>query len=256
MKSIVTIWVMMTIPCLLMAQNVEVFTGQTRAAAGTEKKVDLFSKGLIDYGFSGQVQASAQAVKINIGEPQGFYVPIYLLVGATNGDIGSEKLNKSTVLSMINSTGGLLNLSTNFYVKLLESNSGITNLRFTSQLGGKLVTGRDSLSSDGKATPMGFLEAGLFFQTGAWEADAGYEEGGIFWLQARYAIMSMAKDDLKSYFGEAVNQLPAGPKIEMGILIKNKVNIKLSYFKAVSGERIPTLNDGQFRLALDYSVFK
>ena len=238
------------------AQNVEVYTGSPKAGAGSEKNLELFGKGLLDYGFAGQVQASAQALKINIGEPKGFYLPVYLLVGATNGDIGSEKINKSTVLSMINSTGGLMNLSTNFYAKLYASESAITSLRFTSQLGAKLVTGRDSLTNDGQIRPMGFFEGGLVFQTGAWEADAGYEEGGIFWVQARYAIMSMAKDDLKSYFGEKVDQLPSGPKLELGILIKNKVNIKLSYFKAVTGQNVPTLNDGQFRVALDYNVSK
>ncbi|WP_285056593.1 hypothetical protein [Pedobacter ginsengisoli] len=240
------------------AQVVEVFTGHLEKSDSTSQKtksVELFGKGLIDYGFQGQLQTTAQAVKVNIGEPDAFYLPLYLLVGATSGDFGTNELNKNTVLSLINPTGGVLNLSSNLYLKIFSSKSDITSLKFTTLFGGKLVSGRDVTNASALLKPAGFVDAGLYFQTGAWEEDTGYQDGGVFWLQARYGIIGMSKSDLSSYFGNTAS-VPHGPKIELGILVKNKVNIKLSYYKAVGTTNIPTLDKNQFRLALDYSVFK
>jgi len=237
------------------AQNVEVFTGSARFAAGAIKTVESFGKGLVDYGFSGQLQTTAQFLKVNLGEPQGFYVPIYLLVGATSGDFGADKVNKGTILGLVNSTGGVVNLSGNFYANLYKSKSGITNLKFSTLAGAKVVSGRDS-TSGGQLKPAAFIESGLYFQTGAWADGTDYQDGGVFWIQARYALIAMSQDDLKTFFGNNQGQMPSGPKIEMGIFIKDRVNVKLSFYKAITGKDIPTLGDSQFRIGLDYSVAK
>lgn len=257
MKTILTSLFILSSTISLIAQNVEVINeNRAKTFAAGEKKPILFGKTLLDYGYSGQLQASTQALKINIGEPQGFYLPVYLLVGTANGDLGSNESNKGTVASLINSSGGTVNLSGNFYVNLLKSSSGITSLKFSTLLGGKLVTGRDVTTGSGLFKPSGFAESGLYFQTGAWEDGGQYKDGGIFWLQARYAALTMSKDDLRSFFGDDALSAPTGPKIELGIFIESKVNIKLSFFKPVTGTKIPTLSSNQFKLALDYSVSK
>lgn len=238
------------------AQEVEVYTGisDSLSLAAEEKSVELFGKGLLDYGFEGQLQAAAQAVKINVGEPNGFYLPIYLLVGATSGDFGSSEINKGTVMNLINPTGGTFNLSTNVYVKLFSSESGITSLKFNSYLAGKLISGRNLVDNSAQMKPSGYFDSGLFFQTGAWVDEDGYKDGGIFWIQAKYSLSYMDKEDLQSYFGPSVTTAPHGPRVEIGCLIEGRVNIKLSYYKSADRDEVPTLNDSQFRIALDYSV--
>jgi hypothetical protein len=247
---------LMLVSSNLMAQEVEVYTGpRPGGLAGEKKNFELFGKGLLDYGFEGQLQATAQAIKINIGEPNKFSLPISLLVGATNSDIGSPALNKSTVMSLISPTGGTTNVSTNFYLKLFGSGTGITSLKLSGLVAGKLITGRDSATNKSTSKPSGYFDGGLYFQTGAWTDEDGYKDGGIFWAQAKYTASYMAEEDLKTYFGPSVQGIPHGPRVEIGCFIQNRVNIKLSYYKAIGGKEIPTLNDSQFRLALDYSVF-
>jgi hypothetical protein len=243
--------------CLCCAQQVEINTGTSDGNfAGEKKQIEFFGKGLLDYGFEGQLQATAQAVKVNIGEPNGFYLPVYLLVGATNSDLGSAELNKSAVMNLINPTGGTLNLSSNFYIKFYESESKVTSLKFNGYIAGKLISGRDAVTNESFSKPSVFFDGGLIFQTGAWTEDEGYKDGGVFWMQAKYAASYMAAEDLRSYFGESVNGIPHGVRFELGCYIKSRINIKLSYYKAINSSNIPTLNDGQFRLALDYNVFK
>lgn len=218
--------------------------------------IELFGKGLLDYGFEGQLQATAQAVKVNVGEPNAIYIPIYLLIGATNGDFGASELNKGTVMSIINPCGGTLNLSTNFYIKLYSSRTGITSLKYNSFLAGKLVSGRDNLN-ESIIKPSMFFDGGLFFQTGAWLDEDGYKDGGVFWLQAKYTASYLSRNNIEEFFNiNTTNEILHGPRIEMGIFIENRVNIKLSFMKIINDENIPTLDKGQFRVGLDYSVVK
>lgn len=221
-----------------------------------QQGVELFGRGLLDYGFEGQLQATTQFLKINIGEPNKFFIPVYLLIGATSGDFGKEQLNKNTIMSLISPSGGLLNLNGNLYFRIFGKDDAVTSLKFNSMIGAKLITGRNLVNNEALIKPVAFADPGLYFQTGAWSPEDGYKKGGIFWLQAKYALFAMDKSGLSEYFGATANSVPQGVRLEMGIFVERRVNIKLSYFKASAGKNIPTLNDGQFRLALDYSVFK
>jgi hypothetical protein len=241
----------------LVAQVVEVYTGKRPGAfAVEEKKLELFGRGLLDFGSEGQLQTTAQVIKINIGEPNKFNLPIYLLVGSINGDIGTSNLNKSTVMSLINPVGGTLNLSTNYLINLYKSNSEITQIRLSGLLSGKLITGRNYSTSEPISNTSAYFDSGLYFQTGAWEENEGYKDGGIFWAQAKYSVSYLTDENLQSYFGNNISSFPHGPRFEIGCFIQNRVNVKLSYYKAIGGDDIPTLDNSQFRIALDYNVFK
>ncbi|WP_276374312.1 hypothetical protein [Chryseolinea sp. H1M3-3] len=238
------------------AQTVEIESSKDTESFAEEKQdVETFSRGFIDYGFEGQLQATAELIKINIGEINKLYLPIYLLVGATNGEIGTNEINKQAVLNLISPIGGVLNVSTNLYVNLIRSESKITFIKLAAFGAAKGITGRDINTGDSKFIPSFMFDGGLFLQTGAWLANEDYKEGGVAWLQVRYMASIMSQSDLETFFGEDA-EIPQGPRIEAGILIKDKVNIKFSVFIPNSGSGIPTLDSNQFRLALDYKVAK
>lgn len=242
--------------CTGLSQAVEIESSKNTESFAEEKKdVESFSRGFVDYGFEGQFQTTAELVKINIGEINKFYLPVYLMVGATNGEIGDAEINKQTVLNLISPIGGVLNLSTNMYINIARSESKISFIKFAAFGAAKGVTGRDLETGDAKLASSFMLDAGLFFQTGAWMANEDYKEGGVAWLQARYMASFMSSSDLQSFFG-ATAENPRGPRIEAGILIKDKVNVKFALFLPDSGSGIPTLDTNQFRVAFDYKVNK
>jgi hypothetical protein len=238
------------------AQELEIYSGSASGSyAGEVDPVQFFGKGFLDYGLQGQFQTTAQVLKINIGEPNGFYLPVSLLVGAANSDFSSNEVNLNTIMGLINPTGGAMNLSTNFHVKLYDDNDKVTRLKISGLLSGKLITGRNYITNESHVSPSGYLDLGVFFQTGAWTAQDEYRDGGIFWVQAKYSVSYLAGKDIATYFGEDIQGMPNGPRIEVGCYIKNRVNIKLAYYKALGKDGIPSLDNSQFRLALDYSVF-
>lgn len=257
MKIVFSIIAGLLIFSKISGQITEIYTGESNSLAANGDKPELLTKGFVDYGVAGQIQASAQLLKLNIGEPEGFKIPIYIITSATSGNLGDNEKNKSTLFDIINPTGGILNLGANLNSRIIKiSKSGITNLRFNSFFCGKLLSGRELLTDASKINTGFYLEPGVTFQTGAWEADEGYKDGGIFWLSLKYVFTYVSEEDLRTYFESSSTKSPNGPKIELGILIKEKVNIKITIFKALSGDDLPTLNKEQYKLAFDYNLFK
>jgi hypothetical protein len=215
--------------------------------------VEFLSRGLLDLHVNGQVEASAQMVRIRIGEPNGFNVPFYLLVGATRSAFGDDQANEATVTDLINPTGGLVNGSFQADLPVWRSASEITFVRLAGSGGGRLVSGRSTLEDELKVFGAGYADGGILFQTGAWEADGSYLKGGMAWVQARYAASFIPSEKREEMFG-LLSTNPSGIRIEGGILIQDRVNVKLGAYLPQTGRDLPTLGAPAWRLALDYNV--
>jgi hypothetical protein len=59
---------------------------------------------------------------------------------------------------------------------------------------------------------------------------------------------------MESLFDNAVN--PQGIRIEAGILVKDRINLRVSYFEATVGTELPTLDKAQWRFGMDYRLVK
>lgn len=215
---------------------------------------EWLSQGLFDVVASGQIQTAASIVKIHIGEPGVFHIPLYLMTGTTSSPLGTDSGNEATVWDLISQTGGLLAVAANGSRLLTSSTSGITNLKVGFSASGKLISGQNQMTGDRDFFGGGYLDAGLIFQTGAWEGDGGYEEGGVFWMQARYSYGLASQTTLDELFGPTVAERPHGVRLDGGIYIKDRVNIKVGTFIAGGGDGLPNLGEPQLRFALDYKV--
>ncbi|MFH1679359.1 MAG: hypothetical protein ABIH26_01800, partial [Candidatus Eisenbacteria bacterium] len=184
------------------AQVVEVFptAGYARLGAEEGEGFEMLGGGFVDYGLNGQIQASAEVVKIYVGEPDGFYLPLYLLTGATSGELGTDELNKGSVFDLVTPTGGTVNACTNAYLSVFSTRKHVTRVSLSGFLSGRLVAGRDINTTDSRLAPAVYADIGLTFQTGAWLANGTYEKGGIFWSQAKYAVAYASDSDLEALF--------------------------------------------------------
>ena len=135
----------------------------------TEKTVEVLSRGLFDFFSNGKMQGTAQLLKINIGEPNGFYIPLYLLVGSSGDGLGAQKKNENTVANLLNPIGGIFNGTINAKNNIFASKSGITSLKLSYQLSGKLINAQDTLTGNSKFLSACYGNLGFLFQTGAWE---------------------------------------------------------------------------------------
>jgi hypothetical protein len=231
----------------------ELSTGPAPPAATVAEGPEWLGQGLFDVTESGQIQTSASLVKIYVGEPGGFRIPFYLLTGTTSSALSEDSGNEATVWDLISQTGGLASLATNLDRTLWSSQSGITILKGAFAAAGKIGTGSDPASGDAEFFGAGYVDGGLVFQTGAWQGDDQYRDGGIAWLQARYAYGLAGNTRLEELFGPDAER-PHGVRIDGGIFIQGRINVKVGVFLAVGGEDLPNLDGPALRFSFDYKV--
>ena len=239
------------------AQVVELYTGVSPYPNAAERDdVSVLNAGLLDIGVRGELQSTAQILKIRIGEPKGFNIPFYLLTGTASGDLGDAETNKSTLFQLLDPVGGVVSANLVGTSNLWHSKSGITQFRLAYTGSGRVVTGRHGVTGDSRGAANLYLATGIFFQTGAWEGDDGYDGGGVFWSEVDYAASFISADDLRAFFGNDAGTSPSGVRATLGLKIKGKVNVKFALFIPTSREGIVGLDSDQFKLGLDYSVRK
>jgi hypothetical protein len=206
-------------------------------------KPEIFTSGFIDIVNNGQVNASARFIRLFIGEPGKFAIPLSFYGGVSNNNFqnqsntgGIQRNNDHLVNQYINPLSGLINISIDgiVYYKQMQN---ATKTGFLYHIGQRLLTGyRTGLVTNpqtGKPTNFlnGFATLGLYFQTGAWERNNA-KNLGVFWLAFRYIGCYTNPKAIKEFLPDiSTNGLYHGCSIGFGVEINNLVNIKLVYYK-------------------------
>src|SRR5690349_14475796 len=113
MKISVLIWSCL-FPCLVFSQTKDSVRILARSPS---YKPEILTSGFIDIINNGQINASARFIRLFIGEPGKFAVPISIYSGVSSNNfqsvqtISGQRTNEQLVNSFINPLGGLANLS-------------------------------------------------------------------------------------------------------------------------------------------------
>lgn len=215
---------------------------------------ELFKNGFVDFLSNGSLQASARVLRLHIGEPAGFNIPLVIYSGVAGQTFGENKYNKTTVANLLNQAGGIINGSFYKTFNIQSPGTTYTKLRFDLQLGGRLVNGTDTTVDKNTSFFNGYANAGLFFQTGAWEETSSTV--GIFWLQAKLMAASSSKVMLEKMFGTIEEKYLFGYSLDAGLEIDGLINLKLSYYKYANNNSGGILDKPVFKVSLDYNLKK
>jgi hypothetical protein len=206
-------------------------------------KPEIFSSGFIDVMNNGQVNASARFIRLFIGEPNKFFIPLSLYGGVSNNNFQNQqnngqliKSNDHLVNQYINPLSGLINISIDG-IKYFKKTERVTKTGLLYHIGERVLTGVRigpiTNSQTGKPTNFlnGFSSLGLYFQTGAWER-SDYKNVGIFWLATRYHICYTNPKNIKDFLPDIqTNGIYTGHSIGFGVEINNLINLKAIYYK-------------------------
>ncbi len=206
-------------------------------------KPEIFTSGFIDIINNGQVNASARFIRLYIGEPGKFAIPLSFYGGVSNNNFqnqsnagGLMRSNDHLINQYINPLSGLINISVDgvLYVKKTDN---ITKMGLLYHVGERVLTGfKTGLITDpqtGKPTNFlnSFSSIGTYFQTGAWER-GNTKNTGVFWLAIRYHICYTNEKQLKEFLPNInTNGIYKGYSVGFGIEINNLINIKAIYYK-------------------------
>jgi hypothetical protein len=215
-----------------------------------EYKPEIFTSGFIDIINSGQVNASARFIRLYIGEPGKFSVPLSLYSGVSSNSFqntqasASPRSNDALVTNFINPLSGLANISIDGVIFFKKKSQKVTKAGILYHTGERVLTGiRTGVITDpATGKPINFLNSfsalGLYFQTGAWER-SNAKNVGVFWFASRYIGCYTNPNQLKEILpGIKTNGLYHGYSLAWGVEINNLVNIKVVYYKYIKKPEI------------------
>jgi hypothetical protein len=214
-----------------------------RGMTSKSTKPEIFSSGFLDVMNNGQVNASARFIRIYIGEPGKFAIPLSLYSGVSannfqnpNSSTGMVRSNEQLVNQYINPLSGLLNISADGIIYFRKTRS-LTKAGWSYHLGERVLTGfRAGLVTSTQAgRPVSFLNSyaasGFYFQTGAWER-SNTNNMGICWLAVRYHLSYSNPAEIRDFLPAIyTNGLYTGYSLGFGVDISSLVNIKVIYYK-------------------------
>jgi len=209
----------------------------------THYKPEILTSGFIDIVNNGQVNASARFIRLFIGEPGKFAIPlsIYSGVSSNNFQNGQNSLtnrnNEQLVTNFINPLSGLANLSVEGIIFFKGKSKKYTRAGILYHFGERILTGQKAglITDPSTGKPINFLNSffstGVYFQTGAWER-SNSKNVGIFWVALRFIGCYTNPSQLKEFLPSiATNGKYYGYSIGWGVEINSLVNIKVLYYK-------------------------
>lgn len=209
-------------------------------SATKTSKPEILTSGYFDVLNNGQLNAAARFIRIYIGEPGKFAIPlsVYSCVSSNNFLPNNPSTNIHLVNNLINPLSGLTNISVDEMFRP-HHHAKISSHAFLFQAGERILTGyRSGPPGDPLAgSPMNFLNsfgaAGFYFQTAAWERN-DIRNVGIFWMSMRYIACYSAPQQLEQIMpGIKTNGCYHGFSVGWGVDISKLVNIKVIYYKYV-----------------------
>ena len=224
---------------------------------------EIFTSGFIDIVNNGQVNASARLIRLFVGEPQKFYLPLSLYSGVSANNfqpvfLPYAPINEQLVVAFINPLSGLVNLSSEGII-FLNRPEKLTRTGILYQAGERLLTGNRAGSPFDPLTgrPVNFLNTfgtvGVYFQTGAWEK-SNSKNLGIFWLMARYHWCFTKPGVLAEFIPNiATNGIYTGYSAGFGVEISRLIYLKAIHYRYIKKPELFYLLP-IYQLSFNYSL--
>lgn len=229
-------------PCARVSGNTSL-----RDTVKAQVKPEILNAGFIDIMQTGQVNASARLVRIYIGEPGKFSIPVSLYSGVSANNFQNQqnpvasRLNDQLISHFINPMSGLINFSLQGNNLLYHKSEKISGAGIIYQVGERLLTGyKSGLPGDpSTGRPVNFLNtvaaAGLYLQTGAWEKNVNTT--GLCWVSFRYILSHSTTRPLNEFNGlDDLKGICRAWSAGWGIDINNLLNVKLVVYKYIQAQ--------------------
>ncbi len=205
-------------------------------------KPEIFTSGFIDIINNGQVNASARFIRLFIGEPEKFALPLSFYSGVSSNNFqqqspGLLQSNESLVTHFINPLSGLANLSVDGIIFFTRKKEKLTRAGLLYHFGERVLTGirTGQITDPQTGKPVNFLNGfgslGIYLQTGAWER-SNNKNLGVSWLAWRYIGCYTNPTQLREFMPSIqTNGVYKGWSIGWGVEITRLVNIRVVYYK-------------------------
>nr|HMU04342.1 hypothetical protein [Saprospiraceae bacterium] len=164
------------------------------------KIFQLFSTGEIDYISGGMLRSSARLAEINIGDPERFYIPLYIMAGATtNPTEEGYSVNTLSAAEILNNYGGMFSIGIHGSHKL-KTISKTTKLDIIYQVATKSMSGIALELDETVSLFSKMMVMGLGIDTKAWKIGQLPSDGRA-WLKCYISYSMNNREEMQKIFG-------------------------------------------------------
>ena len=197
---------------------------------------EWLSAGMMEWGQGGQLQASARVVRLMVGEPGRWQLPVSVYSGVTQPGAGgpmgaSARSNETITWQLYSPWSGMMNIG--FEGQRLWADWGLHSaLRFVFQFGERVLTGyriggfNDPLAGKQQMLWNHYAVIGCVVHTGAWER-SNPKNLGRGWLMVRGHLSYSSPDQLRGLFSlSQFRGLYGGASLGVGIEVSRVVHLR------------------------------
>jgi hypothetical protein len=217
------------------------------------KVFHFFSSGEIDYISGGMLRSSARVAEINIGDPDKFYIPLYVLAGATSQPSQEGYgINALSATELLNNYGGIFGVGIhgNRKLKNLSENTKISAIY---QLAVRSINGVSVELDKNISLLSKLVVSGISIDTKAWKSDQLPSDGRA-WLKAFFSFSINDKEKIHQVFGCHSASNLAGGNIQCGVDIKDFLAVKFGYHSYLNNRHIPGFGESIYVFSADFSI--
>ncbi len=228
------------------------------------QRTEILNSGFFDILNNGQVNTSVRFIRIFVGEPGKFAIPLSIYSGVSSNNFQNQqsiigfRSNTHLANDFINPLSGLVNISADG-VFLFKRNEKRTGTGLLTQSGIRILTAYRTGEPGDPETgqPVNFLNAfssqGIYFKTGAWEKN-NLNNLGTFWFAFRYIGAYSGIKQLRTFIPDIQsNGFYHGWSLAWGIEITKLVNIRVIYYKYLQPPE-PEYSVPVYHFSFNYTV--
>jgi hypothetical protein len=221
-----------------------------------QKFFQLFASGELEYFNNGLIRSCAQVAQINIGDPDKFYLPLYIIGGATSPSFSEgNSIHAISAAEILNNLGGTINAGI-MGKRLLKKYGTHTYISGLYQLAYKTFSGISSEDQTHLDMSSQIVSLGALLNSKAWVSQNDQENAGRAWIKLMVTTSFLEKQKMHLVYGCNAPAIMASTNIECGIDIQNYLNLKCGLHHFINDHQIEAFKNGVLVITAGFGLAK
>jgi hypothetical protein len=199
--------------------------------------LEMLNAGTLDITQTLQMTAATRLLKVCIGEPGKWNIPVSLYTSVSANNMGTATRPEVFTAHLVNPFSGMLGLGLNDWVQVAgkPQNSTAIKFRYQGMIRYLPIPGEQQKKNGGVFSSI--VMPGIVFTTGAWEA--GKENNnGVFWLEISGYWVYAPPQTLRQLYTEQVTQNMFFYAVCSGISITRVLYCKLQWHRSINNRAL------------------
>lgn len=202
----------------------------------------------LEFISNGFIRSATEVLKFNVGHPEKFNIPFYLIVGANVNIKNQNTFNNSlAIFDLLNNMGGLFNFGVNGVIPVIKKANHV-NVSCTYQAGAKSINTIISEKNSNNRHLAYFGLVGIKISATAWQSSSSKSVPGSFWIKNVLGYTHPNHDNIFNVWPELNHSFFINHIFEAGLNLTDGIHLKLGLYQFLNNRDTPFVNEAQYKI--------